>query len=139
MVYRKDWGQPQAGQQGFARTMKVFGRTVNINATELATINNVVGAMVVPAGFTITDFLTTTVPDLDTGATLTLSIGDALLANRLLAASTIGQAGGAMPALAATGFLYRFPTDTEILITATAAAAGGIAAAWPLYLRGFMQ
>jgi hypothetical protein len=139
MAYRKDWGQPQAGQQGFARTMKVFGRSVNINATELATINNIVGAMMVPAGFTLTDFLATTVPDLDTGAALTLSIGDALSPTRLLNASTVGQAGGAMPALAATGFLYRFPTDTEIIITATAAAAGGIAAAWPIYLRGFMQ
>lgn len=139
MAYRKDWGQPQAGQQGFARTMKVFGRSVNINATELATINNTVGVIVVPAGFTLIGFLATTVPDLDTGATLTLSLGDALVANRLLAASTIGQAGGAMPALAATGFLYRFPTDTEIILTATAAAAGGIAAAWPIYLQGFMN
>jgi hypothetical protein len=139
MAYRKDWGQPQAGQQGFARTMKVFGRSVNINATELATINNIVGVMMVPAGFTLTDFLSTTVPDLDTGAALTLSLGDALSPTRLLSASTVGQAGGAMPALAATGFLYRFPTDTEIILTATAAAAGGIAAAWPIYLRGFMQ
>jgi hypothetical protein len=139
MAYRKDWGQPQAGQQGFARTMKIFGRNININATELATINNIVGAFMVPAGFTLVSFVPTTVPDLDTGATLTLSIGDSLLATRLLSASTVGQAGGAMPALAATGFLYRFPTDTEIIITATAAAAGGIAAAWPLFLQGFIQ
>jgi hypothetical protein len=139
MAYRKDWPQPQAGNQGFARTMKIFGRTVNINATELATINNIVGCFMVPAGFTVTGFVPTTVPDLDTGATLTLSLGDALLPTRLLSASTVGQAGGAMPALAATGFLYRFPTDTEIILTATAAAAGGIAAAWPIQIQGFIQ
>jgi hypothetical protein len=138
MAYRKDWTQYQAGNQGFARTMKVYGRSVNITATELATINNIVGLFMVPAGFIVTDFLATTVPDLDTGSTLSLTIGDAASANRLMAASSVGQAGGAMPALASTGFLYRFPADTEIILTAAAAAAGGIAAAWPIYIRGFI-
>jgi hypothetical protein len=138
MVYRKDWGQPQAGNQGFARTMKVFGRNINIGVNDLAVINNVVGCFMVPAGFVLTDFLPTTVPDLDTGAALSLSLGDSLLPTRLLSGSAVGQAGGAMPALAAGGFLYRFPTDTEIILTATAAAAGGIVAVWPIFLRGFM-
>ena len=138
MVYRKDWGQPQAGNQGFARTMKVFGRSVAIGVADLATLNNIVGCFIVPGGFVLTDLLTTVVPDLDTGATLTISLGDALVPNRLLAASNIGQAGGNMPALAAAGFLYRYPADTEIILTASAAAAGGIAASVPIYLRGFM-
>jgi hypothetical protein len=138
MAYRKDFPQPQHGNQGFARTMKVYGRSVAINATELATINNVVGCFMVPKDFVLLALLTTVVPDLDTGATLTLSLGDALVPNRLLAASNIGQAGGNMPAMAAGGFLYRFPTDTEIILTATAAAAGGIAAVVPIYLQGFI-
>ena len=138
MVYRKDWGQPAAGNQGFARTVKVYGRSINILVPDFATINNVVGAFMVPGGFVLTDVLPTTIPDLDTGATLSLSLGDALLPGRIFAASNVGQAGGAMPALAATGFLYRFPADTEIILTATAAAAGGIAAAVPIYLRGFI-
>src|SRR4029077_2773733 len=138
MVYRKDWSQPQAGPQGFARTMKVYGRSVNILVPDLATINNVVGCFVVPAGFVLTGLLTTTVPDLDTGATLTLSLGDAALPTRILNASNIGQAGGAMPAAAAGAFLYRYPIDTEIILTATAAAAGGIATAVPIYIQGFM-
>jgi hypothetical protein len=138
MAYRKDWPQPQAGNQGFARTMKVYGRSVNVSTTDLATINNVVGCFMVPGGFVLTNLLTTVVPDLDTGATLTISLGDAATPNRLLSASNVGQAGGNMPALATTGFLYRFPADTEIIMTATAAAAGGIAAAVPIYLQGFI-
>jgi hypothetical protein len=138
MVYRKDWNQPMAGNQGFARTVKVFGRSINVLVPDLAIINNVLGAFMVPGGFVLTDVLPTTIPKLDTGATLTLSLGDALLPGRIFAASTVGQAGGAMPALAATGFLYRFPQDTEIILTATAAPAGGVAAACPIYLRGFI-
>jgi len=138
MVYRKDWGQPQQGNQGFARTMKVFGRSVNIAINDLTVINNVVGCFVVPAGFVATDLLPTVTPDLDTGATLTLSLGDAAVPNRLLSASAFGQAAATFPALAATGFLFRYTADTEIILTAAAAAAGGIAGALPIYLRGFM-
>jgi hypothetical protein len=137
MAYRKDWGQPQAGQQGFARTMKVFGRSVAIRITDFTTVNNTVGCFVVPKGFTAVSLLTTTVPDLDTGAALVLVLGDSALANRLVAAN-IGQ-GGPMPALAATGFLYHYTADTEIVLTATTAAAGGIAASVPIFLQGFMQ
>ena len=139
MVYRKDWNQPMAGSQGFARTVKVYGRSINILVPDFTTINNVVGAFMVPGGFVLTDVLPTTIPSMDTGAGLSLSLGDAALPGRIFAASNVGQAGGAMPALAAGGFLYRFPTDTEIILTATGAAAGGKAAACPIYIRGFIQ
>lgn len=138
MVYRKDWGQPQQGGQGFARTMKVFGRKINISATDLATINNVVGCFQVPAGFVLLGTYAPNVPDLDTGAALTISIGDVTLPTRLVNASAVGQAGGAFPALAAGAQFFRYPTDTEIILTATAAAAGGIAAVLEFYLFGYM-
>jgi hypothetical protein len=138
MAYRKDWPQPQMGNQGFARTMKVFGRSVNFATGDLL-INNTIGLFVVPKDFVLTAMLATVVPDLDTGtSTLRIALGDALLSTRILAADAIFSTGGAMPALAASGFLYRFPTDTEILATVTVAANVAAAGAVPIYLQGFI-
>jgi hypothetical protein len=137
MAYRKDFIQPQAGGQGFARTMKVFGKVVSFRVADLVTINNVVGCFMVPAGFTLLSGIGT-FPDLDTGTTLTLSLGDAAAPARILSASAIGQAGGAFPALAAGAFLYRWNVDTEIIATIAAAAPGGQAGDASIYLSGFM-
>ena len=126
MVYRKDWGQPMQGLQGFARTMKAFGRKVNLSAADLGTTNNVVGAFIVPGGFQIVGMIGPAVPAL--GTALVLSIGDPGLANRYLASSTIGAAGGVLPAMATTGFFRTF-SDTEIQIliaTQSSAPAPGI-------------
>ena len=126
MVYRKDWGQPMQGLQGFARTMKAFGRKVNLNAVDLGTTNNVVGAFLVPGGFQIVGLIGPAVPAL--GTALVLSIGDPGLANRYLSGSTIGAAGGVLPAMATTGFFRTF-SDTEIQIliaTQSSAPAPGI-------------
>lgn len=65
--------------------------------------------------------------DLDTNGTPTLAInvGDAADADRLFAASTVGQAGTAAKMSVATGFGYRY--DDETLITgapSTNAATG---------------
>jgi hypothetical protein len=137
MAPRVAYSQPQAGGFGAARTKKVFGGTFTNVAADVA-LNAQTAICRVPAGFILTGLLGT-IGDLDSGAALTLSLGDAASNNRLFSASTVGQAGGAVPALAATGLLYQFPTDTDILLTATAAAAGlGPTPTSTIYLEGFM-
>jgi len=81
MTYRKDWGQPQAGQIGAIDTSKTIGRVVTLAAADLVT-GNTVGAFKVPAGFCVTGIIA--VPtDMDSGAALTISVGDAARRNAL--------------------------------------------------------
>jgi len=134
MAYRKDWIQPQVGPMGFASTMKTIGRVVTITATDNTT-GNTIGAFKVPAGFTVTGIIA--VPtDMDSGANMTISVGDAASGTRYLNASTMGQAATTTTTLASTGLLFLNTVDTEILVTITVqgTAAGTIA----LYLQGFM-
>jgi hypothetical protein len=122
MAPRQGYSQPQAGSQGFARTKKVFGNIVTLTAADV-TLNAQCAIMRVPKGFNLQAW-SGTVGDLDTGATLSIAIGDAALNNRFLATNTVGQAGGALPALALTGanLPYEFTDDTDILMTATVAS-----------------
>ena len=135
-VYRKDWAQPQAGTQGFAQTKKMFGRRINLSTTDLGTINNTVGAFVVPRGFTVTGIIFVNT-DMDSSTGLTISVGDAASANRYLSAQT-GQAAGTTQTLASTGLLFANTADTEILLTMTAAATTAVAGTVDLYLDGFV-
>jgi len=136
MTYRKDWGQPQVGPMGFINTMKTIGRVVTLNATDLVT-GNTVGAFKVPAGFTVTGIIA--VPtDMDSGAALTLSVGDAASGTRYLNASTMGQAGTTVTTLASTGLLFLNTVDTEILITCTLQGSSSVAGTVALYLQGFI-
>lgn len=139
MAPRKAYGQPQAGGQGFARTKKVFGGpTITLTAADVA-LNALTALCRVPKGFVLMS-LAGSVGDLDTGTTLTLSLGDAGVDNRFFSASTVGQAGGAMPALAATGLLYEFPDDTDIVLKAAAAATGlGPTPTINLLMEGYMK
>ena len=136
MAYRKDWIQPQVGPMGFACTQKTIGRVVTLSATDLVT-GNTVGAFKVPAGFTVTGIIA--VPtDMDSGAALTLSVGDAASGTRYLNASTMGQAGTTTTTLASTGLLFLNTVDTEILVTCTLQGAASVAGTLALYLVGFM-
>lgn len=136
MTYRKDWGQPMPGPMGFVDTMKTIGRVVTLTATDLVT-GNTVGAFKVPAGFTVTGIIA--VPtDMDSGAALLLSVGDAASGVRYLSSSTMGQAATTVTALAATGLLFLNTVDTEILITCTLQGSASVAGTLALYLVGFM-
>jgi len=141
MAYRKDWGQPQAGGYGGAREVKQFGRRVALSATDLVT-GNTVGAFMVPAGFNVTGILAVAT-DMDSGAALTLSVGDAALGTRFLNASTVGQAGGIVTAFTTpaggTNLLFNYAADTEILVTCTLQGAASVAGTLDLYLVGFMS
>ena len=136
MVFRKDWGQPQQGLEGFARTMKAYGRKVNLSSADVSTTGNVVGAFILPANFVVLGWYGPAVPAF--GAGLVLNIGDAALNNRYLAASTIGAAGGALPAIAATGPFFKTLADTEVQIQiGTQTTAAGAPGVLEFYLFGF--
>jgi hypothetical protein len=134
MAQRRDWGQPQPGGQGFHRTAKAFGRKVNLLTTDLVT-NNVVGMFKLPPFFMVLGMYGIAA-DLDGAAGLTLSIGEPGLANRFLSASTIGQAGGNLPAMAATGFQFMTYSDTEVQLLIAAGAATPQAGILECYLWG---
>lgn len=136
MTYRKDWGQPQPGPEGFANTAKTIGRVVTLAAADLVT-GQTVGAFKVPAGFTVTGIIA--VPtDMDSGSALTLSVGDAASGTRYLNASTMGQAATTVTTLASTGLLFLNVTDTEILVTCTLQGSSSVAGTLALYLLGFI-
>ena len=140
MAPRQAYRQPQAGGQGFARTKKVFGNLVTLIAADVA-LNAQCAIMRVPKGFMLQSW-SGTVGDMDTGATLSFSIGDAASLNRFMATNVIGQAGGALPALALTGanLPYEFTDDTDILLVSTVAAAGlGPTPTIYVLMEGFMK
>lgn len=139
MAPRTGYRQPQAGGQGFARTKKVFGGpTITLTAADVA-LNAQCAIMRVPKGFVLMA-LQGTWGDCDSGATLSMAIGDAGSNNRFVLTATTMQAGGAVGALAATGLLYEFPDDTDILVTATVAAAGlGPTPTVFLLMEGYMK
>lgn len=137
MATRTDFSQPQAGLLGEARTVKMLGRRVTLSATDLVT-GNIVEAFIVPAGFTVTGILA--VPtDMDSGAALTLSVGDAGSGTRFLNASTMGQAATTVTTLASTGVLYTYTVDTKILVTCTLQGSASVAGTLDLYLQGFVN
>jgi hypothetical protein len=138
MATRRAYSQPQAGGYASARIRKVLGPgTLPITTTDLVTGGVVVAARV-PQGFTVTG-INAVIPDMDTGATLTLSIGDSVLSTRLVNASTAGQAGGSITTLAATGNYYTYPNDTDVLLTVTAGPAGATAGSITnFYIEGFI-
>jgi hypothetical protein len=140
MAPRPAYRQPQAGGQGFARTKKVFGNLVTLTAADVV-LNAQAAIARVPKGFMLQSW-SGTVGDLDTGAALMLAIGDAANNARFLAANAIGQAGGALPALALSGanLPYEFTDDTDILVTSTVAAAGlGPTPTIYILMEGFMK
>jgi len=121
---------------GFANTQKVIGRVVNITVADNV-ITNTIGAFRVPAGFTVTGIIAI-VTDMDTGATGTITVGDAASGTRYITTPLSIQAASTSTTLAATGLLFLNTVDTEILITIAAASTTPVAGTVTLYLIGFM-
>lgn len=138
MAPRQAYRQPQAGAQGFARTKKVFGNTVTFVAADLA-LNAQTAVLRVPKGFVLQS-LGGTIGDLDSGAALMVALGDAGNNARYFPANAIGQAGGAVPAIAAGAVLFEFLDDTDILLTATVAGAGlGATPTATILMEGYVK
>jgi hypothetical protein len=135
MTYRKDWAQPQVGPMGFVGTKKVIGRTVTISAADNVT-GNTIGAFKLPPGFTVTGILGSAT-DMDAGAAMLITVGDAANAARYVA-SVSAQAAIASWTLAAAGLLFLNTVETEVLITIATQAATPAAGTATIYLEGFM-
>jgi hypothetical protein len=140
MADRNAITQPQAGPQGFYRTMKAYGVTsLAIATTDLVTANTI-QAFTVPKGFTAIG-LYASASDMDTNGspTVAISLGDSGSATRLLSSSTIGQAGTTTSTLAAAGIGFKYTTDTNIQITFTTGSATAAAGTLTIILWGFMD
>lgn len=139
MADRNAYSQPQVGNAGFARTMKCLGGPIAVVAADLVA-SRTTGLLVVPKGFVLTS-IDVTATDLDTNGTptITFTIGDVGDDDRILASSTIAQAGGNSTTLAATGKFYEFTQDTEIFMKIGTGAATAAAGTVTTYLFGFMK
>ena len=137
MTTRRAYVQPQAGNQGFARTRKVIGAlSLPIATTDLSPVGNIVAAFFVPKDF-VTTGITMTAPSLAASG-LTINIGDAVVGNRFVNASAIGVAGGTVSAFAAGGQYYQFPVDTEILLTFNGAVTPAAGTITNFLIEGFV-
>jgi hypothetical protein len=123
---------------GTYRNQKEYGGSTALTTTDVGTINNTVQLFRVPLGFTVTD-MHFEVPTSLAASALTLSLGDATSATRLLNASTVGVAGGKVDVLPAGVVGYRYPADTDIQLTISAAGVTPAAGTVVVYLDGFID
>ena len=138
MVYRKDWVQPAAGEQGFARTMKAYGRKINLSTADLGTTGNVIGLFVVPANFCVINWVGPAIPAF--GTALAVSIGTPASPALFLSASSALAAGGAFSGLtmATTGPFTRTTSQTEVQMLITTQSSAPVAGIFELYIYGFI-
>jgi len=144
-TYRTAYRQPQVGSQGFARTKKVFGGpAITLIAADVAL--NVpplpagqVAIARVPKGFIATSG-NVVAGACDSGATLSMSVGFGTTLAALGATSTTFRAGGTISLAAIPAAGIEFTDDTDIILTATAAAAGlGATPTVNLVLEGYIK
>ena len=135
MAYRKDWAQPMPGLNGFARTKKTYGRVVTITTADNVT-GNTIGAFVLPANFVITGIFGSAT-DMDSGAAMLITIGDAGSANRYVTSLNTQSAVSSLT-LAATGLLFQTTADTEVLITIATQAGTAVAGTVTVFLEGYV-
>ena len=129
---------------GAQRIMKVYGPSLGtpITATDVGTVNDTVALFTVPKGFTIVGcHIDATKMDTSGSPTLTLDLGDANSAQRLLAASAIAQSAESESnvTLPAGVLGFRFAADTDIVLTVHAAAATALAGTFTCLLFGFID
>lgn len=142
MADRNIWtpATPVVGS-GKYQNIVVIGGIYPLLTTDLA-LNRTVSLFKVGRGFNLIG-ISGYVDALDTNGapTLTLSLGDAGSATRLLNAVTTGRAGGALTsaALPAAAFGYNYSADTELILTASAAAATAQAGNLRLFLHGWFD
>ncbi len=112
---------------GPARDIVCDSVVVALATTMLDNADDNIGLLWVPKGAVIVGvaFHGT---DMDSGTpALVFDIGDADDADRLVAASTVGQTATSTTALATTGFLYKYTTRTRIRLYVKTAAATPVA------------
>ena len=140
MTIRRTYLGQQPGGYGWAHVQKTFGGTFPVRTTDLVTGNGV-AFCIVPPDFVVTSVYGT-IPKMDNGTALILQLGDNQTPNRFLAASTLGQAGGAIPNLFGQ-FSWKYPgviqgVHNEILLSFTTGAATPVAGSPTIFIDGFL-
>lgn len=128
---------PSVGQNRQLVTQEAI---IAVTTAMIDNTNDVINLFWVPKGAVITG-ITAYATDMDTNGTPTLKfdIGDSGDVDRLLVASTIGQAGTLTTALAVTGFLYKYTARTLITCSVNAVAATGAAGTLYVALNYFVD
>lgn len=99
----------------------------SVLSTAAFATSDIVNFFYVPAGFTALGVqLSSTDIDTNGTPTVTIDIGDSGDVDRLIAASTIGQAAGVTNTMARAGFGYLYTADTLIYATLNTVATGAI-------------
>lgn len=113
---------------------------VEMTTAMIDNANDEVGLFRLPKGAVVTGVVAAAT-DMDTGGSpaLAFDIGDDSDEDRLMAASTIGQAGTLSNSLARTGFLYKYTSDTLIKAYVQTAAATGAAGTLYVAVRYFVD
>jgi cell division protein FtsI/penicillin-binding protein 2 len=122
-----------AFQESTGCEVQSVGAYWSLGSATLGTAD-VLSGPIVPAGARIMG-VHLAATDLSTAADITLDVGDSGDDNRLVAASTIGQAGGSTTTLALAGIGYKYTAATEIQVTPAAAAAANGGTAQAITLR----
>lgn len=96
------------------------------SVTAALVVNDVIEMVPVPAGAIITG-VTLGATDLDTGGSpaIVLDVGDGTTVDRLIAAATVGQAGGSTSTLPAGAFGYTYAAADTINVKVKTAPATG--------------
>lgn len=120
--------------QGMARAVMVDMVSVAMTTAMLDNANDEVELLWVPAGAVIVG-VELRATDMDSGGSpaLKFDVGDDSDEDRLIAATTTGQAAGSTMTLETTGFGYKYATATKLKAYINTAAA--TAAAGTLYFR----
>lgn len=112
----------------------------SVSCTAAPSTSDTINFGYVPAGFRCTlAVLESTDMDTNGAPSLTINVGDSGDADRIFAASTVGQAGTVSRAIQATGAGYQYPSKTLITGVAHANAATGAAGTLYLTLIGFID
>lgn len=125
---------------GGVRQVIEDGVSVAMTTAMIDNVNDEVELFWVPAGAVIVG-ITASATDMDSNGTPTLAfdIGDDSDEDRLMAASTIGQAGTLSQTLARTGHMYKYSSATKIKAYVQAAAATAVAGTLSVSIRYFVD
>lgn len=139
-TYSSDAYTNKTGIPGSSRGGATITLFYPVTCTAAPSTSDTINFGYVPAGFRLVLAVLEST-DMDTGGSpsLTINVGDSGDADRIFAASTVGQAGTLSSALATTGAGYQYTTKTLITGVANANAATGAAGTLYLTLIGFID
>lgn len=124
---------------GWAREKISATAIVAMTTAMLDNANDDVGLFYLPAGAVVTAARISGT-DMDSGTpALLIDIGDSGDEDRIIAASTVGQAGTFSAALAVTGHLYKYTAKTQIRAYINTAAATAVAGTLKVEIEYFVD